>query len=100
MSKREVRALQAERGEAREGLRALPGRYRKRRHGETETMSDEESGESLKAKIANLERRLTEVTRTIGEKDKELATTREDLRVARTAIDTEKANLDAARKEA
>ena len=72
---KEVRALQTERGEAREGLRALPGRYRKRRHGETETMSDEESGESLKAKTADLERRLTEATRTIGEKGKELATT-------------------------
>ena len=40
MSKREVEAR---------GLRALHGRYRKRRQGETETMSDEESGESLKA---------------------------------------------------
>ena len=98
MSKREVRALQAEQSEAREGLRTLSGRNRKRRHGETETdMSDEES---LKDKIADLERRLTEATREIGEKEKELATTREDLRLARTEIDAEKANLEAARKEA
>ena len=101
MSKREVRALQAEQVEAREGLRTLPGkRYRKWRHGGTETMSDDESADSLRAKIADLEKRLTEATRAIGEKEKELATTRDDLRVARTAVDTEKASSDAARKEA
>ncbi len=100
MSKREVRALQAEQGEAR-GLRILPVRqYCIWRHGETETMSDEESDESLKAKIADLERRLTEANRVIGEKEKELVTTQENLQVARTEIDTEKATVRAVRKEA
>jgi hypothetical protein len=45
-------------------------------------MSDEESRESLKAKTADLEKRLTGATRVIGEKEKELATTQENLRVA------------------
>ena len=70
-----MRELQAEQVEAREGLRTLPGRrYRKRRHGGTATMSDE-SADSLRAKIADLEKRLTEAIRAIGEKEKELATT-------------------------
>lgn len=55
-----------------------------------------ELGNSLRAKISHLEKKLTEVTR---EKEKELATTWENLRVTRTEVDIE-ANSGAAKKEA
>ena len=66
---REVKALFAEQKEATKGLQTLSGRDCKQRHGET--MSDKESSESLKEKIAELEKRLTEATHAIARKNKQ-----------------------------